>query len=124
MFAPGRLAYCIELDDELADSDIPTTLIRSKADVPLLENSATLTTNDIVINKLAQILSYLRHGRHGKKGKKVKVSLFWNSCKKLFKLFFRTREETGIEIETENTIGINRLKKAFTVTSAITSLSW
>lgn len=71
LFAPGRMAYCIDLDDELADSDIPTTLIRSKADVPHLETSATLTTNDIVINKLAQILSYLRQGsRHGKKGKK------------------------------------------------------
>lgn len=65
------MAYCIDLDDELADSDIPTTLIRSKADVPQLEQSATLTTNDIVINKLAQILSYLRQGaRHGKKGKR------------------------------------------------------
>lgn len=70
LFAPGRTAYCIDLDDELAESDIPTTLIRSKADVPQLEQTANLTTNDIVINKLAQILSYLRHGRHGKKGKK------------------------------------------------------
>lgn len=31
----------------------------------------TLTTNDIVINKLTQILSYLRQGaRTGKKGRK------------------------------------------------------
>lgn len=71
LFAPGRMAYVIDLEDDLAESDIPTTLIRSKADVPQLEQSATLTTNDIVINKLAQILSYLRQGaRHGKKGKK------------------------------------------------------
>lgn len=71
MFAPGRMAYVIDLEDELAESDIPTTLIRSRSDVPSLEATATLTTNDIVINKLAQILSYLRQGgRHSKKSRK------------------------------------------------------
>lgn len=71
LFAPGRMAYVIELDDEMAESDIPTTLIRSKADVPVTEAEIqTLTTNDIVINKLAQILSYLRQGGRGKKNKK------------------------------------------------------
>ena len=101
-----------ELDDEYTESDIPTTLIRSKADCPTVEvlymalsqlcfqymcvlmfnlcvcvcvcvcvrvcvcacvrvQVATLTTNDIVINKLTQILSYLRQGaRSGKKGRK------------------------------------------------------
>ena len=72
LFTPGRMAYVIDLDDEV-EVDIPTTLIRSKADVPTVDNTPTLTTNDIVINKLAQILSYLRQGnRHGKKGKKAK----------------------------------------------------
>lgn len=76
LFTPGRMAYVIELDDENADVDIPTTLIRSKADVPTIDNTPTLTTNDIVINKLAQILSYLRQGsRHSKKGKKMKESM-------------------------------------------------
>lgn len=71
MFAPGRMAYVVELLDETIDTDIPTTLIRSKADVPSVEEKPTLTTNDIVINKLAQILSYLRQGqRHSKKLKK------------------------------------------------------
>lgn len=71
LFAPGRMAYVIELEDENAESDIPTTLIRSKADVPVTETEMqTLTTNDIVINKLAQILSYLRQGGRGKKNKK------------------------------------------------------
>ncbi|XP_015513368.1 protein Red [Neodiprion pinetum] len=71
LYCPGRMAYVIELDDENADGDIPTTLIRSKADVPTIDTTPTLTTNDIVINKLAQILSYLRQGsRHNKKGKK------------------------------------------------------
>lgn len=41
---------------------------------PSLNNApqvTTLTTNDIVINKLTQILSYLRQGaRAGKKGRK------------------------------------------------------
>ena len=70
LFTSGRMAYVIDLDDE-AEVDIPTTLIRSKADVPTIDNTPTLTTNDIVINKLAQILSYLRQGsRHTKKGRK------------------------------------------------------
>ena len=38
-----------------------------------MESQATLSTNDIVINKLTQILSYLRQGgKHGKKMKKTK----------------------------------------------------
>lgn len=70
LFAPGRMAYVIELEDENAETDIPTTSIRSKADVPVTHaDIQTLTTNDIVINKLAQILSYLRQGR-GKKNKR------------------------------------------------------
>jgi RED-like protein N-terminal region len=39
----------------------------------LLQSQATLSTNDIVINKLAQILSYLRQGKNqSKKAKKLK----------------------------------------------------
>lgn len=60
-------------EDE-SESDIPTTLIRSKADVPAYESTATLTTNDIVINKLTQILSYLRQGnRKNKKSKRSTI---------------------------------------------------
>lgn len=70
IFVPGRMAYVIDLDEE-AESDIPTTLIRSVADVPSFELTTTLTTNDIVINKLTQILSYLRQGnRKNKKNKR------------------------------------------------------
>lgn len=73
LFAPGRMAYTVDLNDEILDTDIPTTVIRSKSDVPNVDNTPTLTTNDIVINKLAQILSYLRQGpRHSKKSKKNK----------------------------------------------------
>ncbi|CAH2275859.1 Red [Pelobates cultripes] len=70
LFLPGRMAYVVDLDDEYADTDIPTTLIRSKADCPTMEAQTTLTTNDIVISKLTQILSYLRQGTRNKKMKK------------------------------------------------------
>ncbi|XP_011197030.1 protein Red [Zeugodacus cucurbitae] len=71
LFAPGRMAYVIDLEDDLGETDIPTTLVRSKFEVPVnREDIATLTTNDIVINKLSQILSYLRAGGRNKKNKK------------------------------------------------------
>ncbi|XP_059609023.1 protein Red [Phlebotomus argentipes] len=71
LFLPGRMAYVIELEDENAENDIPTILIRSKADVPVSSvELQTLTTNDIVINKLSQILGYLRQGGKNKKNKK------------------------------------------------------
>ncbi|XP_041972051.1 protein Red [Aricia agestis] len=68
LFAHGRMAYVVELDEEgTIDSDIPTTLTRSKADVPELdERSSANSANDVVLEKLAQIFSYLRHGRHRK----------------------------------------------------------
>ncbi|XP_057677429.1 protein Red [Corythoichthys intestinalis] len=70
LFLPGRMAYVVDLDDEFTDTDIPTTLIRSKADCPSMEAQTTLSTNDIVISKLTQILSYLRQGTRHKKMKK------------------------------------------------------
>lgn len=48
-------------------------MIRSVSDVPSFELTTTLTTNDIVINKLTQILSYLRQGN--RKNKKTKRGL-------------------------------------------------
>ncbi len=50
----------------------------SKKDVALTDQKATLSTNDIVINKLTQILSYLRAGTRTKKKKKVN-NLFSNT---------------------------------------------
>lgn len=70
LFIPGRMAYVVDLEDEYTDFDVPVTLIRSKADCPSLEATTTLTTNDIVINKLTQILSYLRQGKKDRKLKK------------------------------------------------------
>uniref|UniRef100_A0A3B3BS05 IK cytokine n=1 Tax=Oryzias melastigma TaxID=30732 RepID=A0A3B3BS05_ORYME len=42
LFLPGRMAYVIDLDDEFTDTDIPTTLIRSKADCPSMEASVQI----------------------------------------------------------------------------------
>jgi len=76
LFHPGRMAYVFNVEDDYEDSEIPTTTIRSKADCPLIENQTSLTTNDIVINKLTQILSYLRQGmRASKKLKKREKEL-------------------------------------------------
>lgn len=100
LFAPGRMAYVIDfVDDENVESDIPTTLVRSKADVPVsTEDIQTLTTNDIVINKLAQILSYLRQGGRGKKNKKR------DKDKPLFKLDEKQRSSLGNSKEEDDSI--------------------
>ena len=65
------LAYIVELEEDVAESsnvnDIPTTIIRSKQDIAAGAASAASlsnSTNDIVINKLTQILSYLRAGKN------------------------------------------------------------
>ncbi|CAB4067104.1 IK [Lepeophtheirus salmonis] len=73
-FIPGRMAYIIDLEEEFAESDIPTTSIRSKVDCQAnVDQQTTLSTNDIVINKLTQILSYLRAGSRNKKKKKDRL---------------------------------------------------
>ena len=55
----GRMAYVIDLEEEgEVVNDIPTTTIRSKADVAgnvAHQQASTLSTNDIVINKLTQV---------------------------------------------------------------------
>ncbi|CAH8521946.1 unnamed protein product [Schistosoma intercalatum] len=71
-FQPGRMAYRIELEDDSVDFEVPATVIRSKSDCLQIDGRGTgaITTNEIVINKLTQILSYLRAGkRHAKKTK-------------------------------------------------------
>lgn len=71
-FLEGRMAYVFELDDEYAESDIPTTLMRSKADCPDLQDNLSQSQNDVVLHKLTQILSYIRTGNK-KKNKKPKM---------------------------------------------------
>ncbi|VDL33642.1 unnamed protein product [Hymenolepis diminuta] len=75
-FQPGRMAYRVELEDEMAEFEVPATVIRSKADCPLLDetnsSNSNLTTDDIIINKLAQIFAYTRAGR--RQAKKAKMA--------------------------------------------------
>ncbi|ESN93661.1 hypothetical protein HELRODRAFT_88417 [Helobdella robusta] len=79
LFIPGRMCYIVDLEEnEENDTDIPTTLIRSKADCANMETMTTLSNNDIVINKLTQILTYLRQGRARDKKKKKEKGLFPN----------------------------------------------
>ena len=66
-FVAGRMAYAISIEDEDPDdSDVPITLIRSKAELPSSSRkSVTGSSNSgemdmFVINKLTQVLSYLR----------------------------------------------------------------
>lgn len=47
LFLPGRMAYAIDLDDEVAESDIPTTIIRSKADLQGIEVRMALSFYDL-----------------------------------------------------------------------------
>lgn len=76
-FVSGRTAYVVELDEEGADSDIPTTLTRSKADVPARAPRCDASAAALLLlDKLAHIFSYLRHGRH-RKLKKPKVGPDW-----------------------------------------------
>lgn len=69
LFAPRRMAYLIELEDEV-ESDIPTTILRSKAECPTV-STTTMSPNDVVIQKLTQVLSYLRTDQKRKKKEKA-----------------------------------------------------
>ncbi|KTF89928.1 hypothetical protein cypCar_00026387 [Cyprinus carpio] len=106
LFLPGRMAYVVDLEDEYADTDIPTTLIRSKADCPTMEAQTTLTTNDIVISKLTQILSYLRQGTRNKKlKKKDKVRLDEKKAPEADIRFFSLTVSTGSRREEKKHLG-------------------
>jgi len=75
-FFTGRMAYVFDLEDDQAESDIPTILMRSKADCPNVELQIAPSTNDIVINKLTQIMALIRQGakdKRRKRDKKVKT---------------------------------------------------
>lgn len=59
-----------DLEDPLAD-DVPTTVIRSKADLPNWQANATLSTNDIVIGKLITIFTEWRQSGGKRKRKEA-----------------------------------------------------
>ncbi|CAD6188608.1 unnamed protein product [Caenorhabditis auriculariae] len=65
LFAKGRMAYVVELEDE--DADIPTTLLRSLHDCPPAESLTTINANNLLISKLTQVLAYLRTDNKKKK---------------------------------------------------------
>eukprot|EP00039_Didymoeca_costata_P011688 m.165260 g.165260 ORF g.165260 m.165260 type:complete len:507 (-) comp15256_c1_seq1:56-1576(-) len=62
LFATGRMAYVVDLESKFREMTVPTTLIRSKADCPDKDIISSTTTSDLVINKLTQILQYIRAG--------------------------------------------------------------
>ncbi|GFT04673.1 protein Red [Nephila pilipes] len=64
------MACIICLENKYAYSDIPTNLLRNKAYYPSFESQTPLTTNDIVIKKLTQVLSYFQQDLHNKMAKK------------------------------------------------------
>ncbi|CAI5444683.1 unnamed protein product [Caenorhabditis angaria] len=65
MFAKGRMAYVVELEDE--EAEIPTTLLRSLHDCPRNESAQSIQANNLIISKLGQVLSYLRTDKQKKK---------------------------------------------------------
>ncbi|KFD52090.1 hypothetical protein M513_07072 [Trichuris suis] len=70
LFAPRRMAYIVDLgqDDEGNDADIPTVLLRSKQECPMKEVEMSVAVNDVVIQKLTEVLSEVRtDGRRKKK---------------------------------------------------------
>ncbi len=55
------MAYVVDLEDDFAESDVPTTLIRSKADCPSLEVSQFLYQLSYVIwsRRILEVLAML-----------------------------------------------------------------
>ncbi|CAN8287900.1 unnamed protein product [Cochlearia groenlandica] len=71
MFLPGRMTFVYDMEGGYTH-DIPTTLYRSKADCPLLEELVTVNVDGSVLDRIAKIMSYLRLGSSGKVLKKKK----------------------------------------------------
>uniref|UniRef100_A0A5S6QLU6 RED-like N-terminal domain-containing protein n=1 Tax=Trichuris muris TaxID=70415 RepID=A0A5S6QLU6_TRIMR len=73
LFAPRRMAYIVDLsaDDEGNDSDIPTVLLRSKQDCPVKEVEMSAAVNDVVVQKLTEVLAYMRSDSKRKKRDKA-----------------------------------------------------
>uniref|UniRef100_A0A0N5AV52 Protein Red n=1 Tax=Syphacia muris TaxID=451379 RepID=A0A0N5AV52_9BILA len=61
----GRMAYVVELEEE--ENEVPTTRLRSLHDCPPSESSHDINTSNMLIQKLTQVLSYLRADTQKKK---------------------------------------------------------
>ncbi|KAJ3681050.1 hypothetical protein LUZ60_015539 [Juncus effusus] len=71
LFLPGRMAFVYNMEDGFTH-DIPTTLHRSKADCPNVEDMVSVSVDGSVLDRIAKIMSYLRLGSSGKVKKKKK----------------------------------------------------
>lgn len=71
MFAKGRMAYVVELEEE--ETDIPTTLLRSLHDLPRAESAQSIQANSLIISKLSHVLSHLRAEPKKKKKDEFRV---------------------------------------------------
>jgi IK cytokine len=61
MFLPRRTAFVFEFDSsEGGDTDIPTTLRRSKADCPPPQECRFAGTDGAVLERISKILSYIK----------------------------------------------------------------
>ncbi|CAD5219174.1 unnamed protein product [Bursaphelenchus okinawaensis] len=69
LFQKGRMAYVVDLEEE-QQNDVPVTLLRSTVEVVNDKAEQNINVNNIIINKLTDVLSYLRSD--GKKRKKEK----------------------------------------------------
>uniref|UniRef100_A0A915LCK0 Protein Red n=1 Tax=Meloidogyne javanica TaxID=6303 RepID=A0A915LCK0_MELJA len=58
LFVRGRMAYLVELDEE--ESDVPSTLMRSVVDSSADQTIENINADNVLINKLSQVLVYLR----------------------------------------------------------------
>uniref|UniRef100_A0A9J2Q0V5 RED-like N-terminal domain-containing protein n=1 Tax=Ascaris lumbricoides TaxID=6252 RepID=A0A9J2Q0V5_ASCLU len=67
LFRKGRMAYVVELEEE--ENDLPTTRLRSVHDCPVTESTHDINTSNMLIQKLTQVLSYLRADTLKKKKK-------------------------------------------------------
>jgi len=65
MFARGRMAYVVEIDDE--EADVPSTLMRSTFDCPMDQTAEGASADEVIVSKLTQVLGYLRSDTKKKK---------------------------------------------------------
>ncbi|KAJ3167128.1 hypothetical protein HDU88_002465 [Geranomyces variabilis] len=78
MFIPGRMAFLWEfgtvddVGDYLPTSDVPTTVIRSKADLKDYDKNFTVSSNDLVIEKIIAVVAGAGETATGGDKKRVK----------------------------------------------------
>ena len=58
------------LANDFPENEIPTTIIRSKAECPNLDAYNSISTNEIIMNKLIQIWTHIRQGSSKKQRRK------------------------------------------------------